>query len=167
MDVFGNLIAGFATALSVNNLLYCFIGVLLGTVVGVLPGLGGVTTMVLLLPLTYSMDSATAIIMLAGVYYGSMYGGSTTAILMNMGTDMLVGYATGVGAISYMTKGVSSVLILALTKLFLFSFPRNSSALTAPFMNVVSCPLYGYRKVFIPMSDCREKSVYPITGRVK
>lgn len=84
MDVFGNLIAGFATALSVNNLLYCFIGVLLGTVVGVLPGLGGVTTMVLLLPLTYSMDSATAIIMLAGVYYGSMYGGSTTAILMNM-----------------------------------------------------------------------------------
>lgn len=84
MNVFSNLLAGFSTALSATNLLYCFIGVLLGTIVGVLPGLGGVTTMVLLLPLTYSMDSATSIIMLAGVYYGSMYGGSTTAILMNM-----------------------------------------------------------------------------------
>lgn len=84
MNVLSNLMAGFATAVSGTNLLYCFVGVLLGTVVGVLPGLGGVTTMVLLLPLTYTMDSATALIMLAGVYYGSMYGGSTTAILMNM-----------------------------------------------------------------------------------
>ena len=84
MESLMNLLAGFVTAFSTQNLLYCFIGVLLGTIVGVLPGLGGVTTMVLLLPLTYTMDSATAIIMLAGVYYGSMYGGSTTAILMNM-----------------------------------------------------------------------------------
>lgn len=84
MEVVSNLFAGFSTALSIGNLFYCFIGVLLGTIVGVLPGLGGVTTMVLLLPLTYTMDSATALIMLAGVYYGSMYGGSTTAILMNM-----------------------------------------------------------------------------------
>ncbi len=84
MESLLNLLQGFATAMSATNLLYCFIGVLLGTIVGVLPGLGGVTTMVLLLPLTYTMDSATAMIMLAGVYYGSMYGGSTTAILMNM-----------------------------------------------------------------------------------
>lgn len=84
MESIMNLLSGFATALSSQNLLYCFIGVLLGTIVGVLPGLGGVTTMVLLLPLTYTMNSATAMIMLAGVYYGSMYGGSTTAILMNM-----------------------------------------------------------------------------------
>lgn len=84
MDIVNELLGGFATALSGTNLLYCFVGVLLGTVVGILPGLGGVTTMVLLLPLTYTMDSATALIMLAGVYYGSMYGGSTTAILMNM-----------------------------------------------------------------------------------
>lgn len=84
MEALTNLLGGFATALSGSNLLYCFVGVLLGTVVGILPGLGGVTTMVLLLPLTYTMDSATALIMLAGVYYGSMYGGSTTAILMNM-----------------------------------------------------------------------------------
>ena len=84
MESLINLLQGFATALSAQNLIYCFMGVLLGTIVGVLPGLGGVTTMVLLLPLTYTMDSATAMIMLAGVYYGSMYGGSTTAILMNM-----------------------------------------------------------------------------------
>lgn len=84
MNVISSLLAGFATAMSGTNLLYCFVGVLLGTVVGILPGLGGVTTMVLLLPLTYTMNSTTALIMLAGVYYGSMYGGSTTAILMNM-----------------------------------------------------------------------------------
>ncbi len=84
MDVLMNLFSGFSVAFGAQNLLYCFIGVLLGTIVGVLPGLGGVTTMVLLLPLTYTMGSSTALIMLAGVYYGSMYGGSTTAILMNM-----------------------------------------------------------------------------------
>ena len=75
---------GFQSALTVTNLLYCFVGVLLGTIVGVLPGLGPGATSALLLPLTFVLPPALGIIMLAGVYYGAMYGGSTTSILMNV-----------------------------------------------------------------------------------
>src|SRR5690606_27727805 len=76
---------GFATALSFDNVFYCFIGVLLGTLIGVLPGLGPLATIAMLLPITYKMtDPTTALIMLAGIYYGAQYGGSTTAILVNL-----------------------------------------------------------------------------------
>jgi putative tricarboxylic transport membrane protein len=78
------LLSGFAGALSFSNLLYCFVGCLLGTFVGVLPGLGPAATSAILLPLTSYMDPAGAIIMLAGIYYGAMYGGSTTSILVNV-----------------------------------------------------------------------------------
>jgi len=77
------LMDGFATALQPQYLLYAFIGVLLGTAVGVLPGIGPAMTVALLLPLTYTLDVTSAIIMFAGIYYGGMYGGSTTSILLN------------------------------------------------------------------------------------
>ncbi len=84
MDVFHNLILGFSVAVSPIHLLYAFIGVLLGTLIGVLPGIGPTTTTAMLLPITYSLSPTAALLMLAGIYYGSQYGGSTTAILVNI-----------------------------------------------------------------------------------
>ncbi len=80
-----NLALGFSVAATLTNLFYCFIGVLFGTLVGVLPGIGPLATIAMLLPVTYKMtDPTTALIMLAGIYYGAQYGGSTTAILVNL-----------------------------------------------------------------------------------
>ena len=80
-----NLALGFSVAASLTNLFYCFVGVLFGTLVGVLPGIGPLATIAMLLPITYKMtDPTTALIMLAGIYYGAQYGGSTTAILINV-----------------------------------------------------------------------------------
>ena len=84
MELMNNLGIGFATALSLTNLLYCFFGVLLGTLIGVLPGLGAVATIAMLLPATFALPPVSALIMLAGIYYGAQYGGSTTAILVNL-----------------------------------------------------------------------------------
>jgi len=84
LETLGYLAQGFAVALTPANLLYCLIGVLWGTVVGVLPGLGPLAGLTLLLPLTFKLDPASAIIMLAGIFYGAMYGGSTTSILVNI-----------------------------------------------------------------------------------
>ena len=84
MDIFHNLALGFGVAFSLKNLLFCFLGVLIGTLIGVLPGIGPVATISLLLPISFGMEPVTSIIMLAGVYYGAMYGGSTTSILVNM-----------------------------------------------------------------------------------
>jgi putative tricarboxylic transport membrane protein len=84
MDILSNLALGFATALSATNLVYAFIGCFLGTLIGVLPGIGPVATIAMLLPATYGLNPATALIMLAGIYYGAAYGGSTTAILVNI-----------------------------------------------------------------------------------
>ena len=83
--LFANLALGFGAALTPENLFYCFVGVVMGTLVGVLPGLGPLATIAMLLPATYKMsDPTTALIMLAGIYYGAQYGGSTTAILVNL-----------------------------------------------------------------------------------
>ena len=84
MDLINNLSLGFGVAFTWVNLLYAFMGCLLGTLVGVLPGLGPVATIAMLLPSIYSLDATPALIMLAGIYYGSQYGGSTTAILINV-----------------------------------------------------------------------------------
>jgi TctA family transporter len=84
MDIISNLALGFATAVQPINLLYCFIGVLLGTLIGVLPGIGPTATIAMLLPITFALSPATSLIMLAGIYYGAQYGGSTTAILINL-----------------------------------------------------------------------------------
>lgn len=80
----GGLLDGFLTVLQPNNILFCFIGSLVGTLIGVLPGLGPTATIAMLLPLTIGLDPVTAIIMIAGIYYGASYGGSTTAILVNI-----------------------------------------------------------------------------------
>ncbi|WP_108396220.1 tripartite tricarboxylate transporter permease [Devosia submarina] len=84
MDIIASLGLGFSVALDPTNILYCFIGVLLGTVVGCLPGIGPTATIAMLLPITFSLSPAGALIMLAGIYYGAQYGGSTTAILINL-----------------------------------------------------------------------------------
>src|SRR5256884_5799525 len=84
MDVFHNLTFGFGVALSWQNLLYCLIGVTVGTLIGVLPGIGPVGTIAILMPITYGVAPVGALIMLAGIYYGAQYGGSTTAILVNL-----------------------------------------------------------------------------------
>ncbi len=84
MELLDNLALGFTTALTLQNLLYCFIGCLLGTMIGVLPGLGPIATIAMLLPATYALPPVAALIMLAGIYYGAQYGGSTTAILVNI-----------------------------------------------------------------------------------
>jgi len=83
MDVLSDLMGGFGTALSLENLLFAAVGVTLGTLVGVLPGIGPALTVALLLPLTYNFEPTGAFIMFAGIYYGGMYGGSTTSILLN------------------------------------------------------------------------------------
>ncbi|MGA7488635.1 MAG: tripartite tricarboxylate transporter permease [Xanthobacteraceae bacterium] len=84
MDLFGNLVFGFGVAFSLQNLLYCLIGVTVGTLIGVLPGIGPLGTIAILLPITYGVSPVGALIMLAGIYYGAQYGGSTTAILVNL-----------------------------------------------------------------------------------
>ena len=129
-ELISNLLVGFQNALTVANLGYCFVGVLIGTLVGVLPGLGPVATLALLLPLTYALDPTAAVIMLAGIYYGSQYGGSTTAILMNIPGEAAslvtcidghklaqrgrAGTALGVAAIASFLAGTVATLLIAL-----------------------------------------------------
>lgn len=79
-----HLITGFGIALTIHNLFYCLIGAIIGTLIGVLPGLGPIAGIALLIPATYNLNATSAIIMLAGIYYGAMYGGSTTSILLNV-----------------------------------------------------------------------------------
>ncbi|MBP8297175.1 MAG: tripartite tricarboxylate transporter permease [Burkholderiales bacterium] len=83
MEIFTSLLSGFSLALTLTNLMWCLVGVTLGTAVGVLPGIGPAVTVALLLPVTTKVDPSGALIMFAGIYYGAMYGGSTTSILLN------------------------------------------------------------------------------------
>ena len=84
MDLFSNIAIGLDTALSFDNLLYCFLGVFLGMIVGVIPGIGVMATMAMLFPITFYLEPTTALIMLAGIWYGSTYGGNTASILLNL-----------------------------------------------------------------------------------
>ena len=84
MELFDNLALGFSVAFTLQNLIYAFMGCLLGTLIGVLPGIGPLATIAMLLPVTYGLEPVAALIMLAGIYYGAQYGGSTTAILVNL-----------------------------------------------------------------------------------
>lgn len=84
MDIFKDLLFGFSVATLPMNLLYCFVGVLVGTLVGVLPGVGPPAALSLLLPATFRVPPVSAVILLAGIMYGAMYGGSTTSILVNI-----------------------------------------------------------------------------------
>ena len=130
MDLFPGLMHGFAVALTPGNLAMCLAGCFLGTIVGVLPGLGPPATIAMLLPLTFRMDPTGAMIMLAGIYYGAKYGGSTTSILLNipgesasaatcidgyaMARKGRAGAALGMAAIASFIAGTVGVLILML-----------------------------------------------------
>ncbi len=130
-DLVANLSLGFATALSVQNLGLAFIGCLVGTLIGVLPGVGPIATITMLLPITFGIDPVGALIMLAGIYYGAQYGGSTTAILVNipgeatavittldghqMARQGRAGVALGIAALgSFFAGCVATVIIAAL-----------------------------------------------------
>src|SRR5881296_4019656 len=129
MELFNNLIFGFSVAFSLQNLVYCFIGVLVGTLIGVLPGIGPLATIAMLLPITFNVAPVAALIMLAGIYYGAQYGGSTTAILVNLPGEVssvvtcLDGYqmarqghagkALGVAALGSLFAGCVGTLLLA------------------------------------------------------
>jgi putative tricarboxylic transport membrane protein len=130
MEILSGLMQGFAVALEPMNLLWCFVGVVLGTVIGVMPGLGPPATIAMLLPLTFLMNPAAAMIMLAGIYYGAKYGGSTTSILLNvpgesasvatcldgyqMARNGRAGAALGIAAIASFIAGTFGVLMLML-----------------------------------------------------
>jgi putative tricarboxylic transport membrane protein len=130
MDIFDNLALGLDTAFSLVNLWYCLVGVFVGTAVGVLPGLGPIATIAMLLPATFGLPPVSALIMLAGIYYGAQYGGSTTAILVNLpgesssvvtaidGYQMArsgnAGKALATSAIASFFAGTVSTILLAL-----------------------------------------------------
>jgi putative tricarboxylic transport membrane protein len=146
MDVFSNLALGFGVALTLKNLFFCFVGCFIGTLIGVLPGVGPIATIAMLLPITFGLDPVSALIMLAGIYYGAQYGGSTTAILVNipgeatavvttldghqMAKQGRAGVALGIAAIgSFVAGSFATVLIAALgaplTKLALLFGPAE------------------------------------------
>lgn len=131
MDILNNIVSGFSVAVSVTNLLWCFIGVTMGTLVGVLPALGPLAAVSILLPIVFNIaDPVTGIIFLAGVYYGTLYGGSTTAILLNIpgeisstvttidGNQMArkgrAGAALSIAAMSSFFAGTVATIIIAL-----------------------------------------------------
>ncbi len=89
MDILHNLAIGFGAAATPLNLLFCLFGCLIGTLIGVLPGIGPIATIAMLLPVTFGLSPLGALIMLAGIYYGAQYGGSTTAILVNLPGQIL------------------------------------------------------------------------------
>src|SRR4029079_19664747 len=140
MDVFGHLALGFGVALTPINLLYALVGVLVGTLIGVLPGIGPVATIAMQLPTTYGLQPVSALIMLAGIYYGAQYGGSTTSILINMpgetssavtcldGHEMALkgeaGAALAVAALGSFFSGCGATVMIAA-----FSPPLSSVAL--------------------------------------
>src|SRR5947207_1300848 len=130
MELFHNLAIGFEVALSFQNIFYCLMGCLLGTLIGVLPGIGPVATIAMLLPVTFTLNPTSALIMLAGIYYGAQYGGSTTAILVNipgesssvvtcldgyqMARQGRAGPALGIAAIGSFFAGCVATVIIAL-----------------------------------------------------
>jgi putative tricarboxylic transport membrane protein len=130
MELISNLALGFSVAFSPTNLALCFIGCLVGTMIGVLPGVGPIATIAMLLPLTFKVDPTGALIMLAGIYYGAQYGGSTTAILINipgeatsvvtamdghvMAKQGRAGVALGIAAIGSFIAGSVATLVIAL-----------------------------------------------------
>jgi putative tricarboxylic transport membrane protein len=145
-DFAGNLELGFVTAFTFQNIGLCFLGCLIGTLVGVLPGVGPIATIAILLPITFQLDPTGALIMLAGIYYGAQYGGSTTAILVNipgeatsvvttldghqMAKQGRAGVALGVAALGSFFAGTVSTMVIAalgvpLTKLALLFGPAE------------------------------------------
>jgi putative tricarboxylic transport membrane protein len=140
MELVDHLLLGFATAFSPVNLLYCFVGAMLGTFIGVLPGIGPTATVAMLLPITIYLSPTASLIMLAGIYYGSQYGGSTTAILLNLPGEVSssvtaidgyqlarqgkAGTALAIAAIGSFVAGTIATLLIAV-----FALPLTKVAL--------------------------------------
>ncbi|MCA3120067.1 MAG: tripartite tricarboxylate transporter permease, partial [Rhodocyclaceae bacterium] len=138
MDAFDHLLNGFSVATQPVNLAYVFLGCLLGTVIGVLPGIGPAAAIALLLPITYGIEPTSSLIMLCGIYYGAMYGGSTTSILINtpgesssvmtaldgyaMARGGRAGAALAISAIASFIAGTASVVLLSLLAVPLAGF---------------------------------------------
>jgi putative tricarboxylic transport membrane protein len=138
MDTYSSIVTGFSESLQISRLLYCLLGSFLGTIVGVIPGLGPSATIALLLPITFHLDTVSAIIMLAGIYYGAQYGGSTTSILVNVPGESssvvtcLDGYALakqgragpalGIAAFSSFIAGTFGVVVLMIIAIPLGEF---------------------------------------------
>jgi putative tricarboxylic transport membrane protein len=151
MDLLANLSIGFAVAFTLKNLAYCFVGVTLGTLIGVLPGIGPVATIAMLLPITFSLPPESALIMLAGIYYGAQYGGSTSAILVNipgeassvvtamegyqMARQCRAGAALSIAAIGSFFAGCVGTLLIA-------AFAPPLAALAFKFGPPERCSLY-------------------------
>jgi len=138
MELLANLSLGFQTAVSPENLLYCLLGALIGTLIGVLPGIGPVQTIAILMPTTFALPPVSALIMLAGIYYGAQYGGSTTSILVNvpgeassvitcldghqMARQGKAGVALSVAALSSFVAGSFATVVLAVLAVPLSEF---------------------------------------------
>ncbi|WP_019448030.1 tripartite tricarboxylate transporter permease [Cupriavidus sp. BIS7] len=142
MELLSNLGLGFATALSLQNLAYAFLGCVLGTLIGVLPGLGPLATIAMLLPVTYTLPPVAALIMLAGIYYGAQYGGSTTAILVNLPGESssvvttIDGYQMarrGRAGVALATAGLGSFFAGCVATLILAAFAAPLSELAFKF----------------------------------
>ncbi len=167
MDLLGNLLQGLASVFTPHGLLFCFLGVVVGQVVGVLPGLGPAATIAMLVPLTFRLDAATSIIMLGGIYYGTMYGGSITSILLRVpgeaasavtcldGYEMArhgrAGAALGIAAFGSFIAGTLGVVALALVAPPLARFalafgPPEQCALMVLGLTLVS--YFGGRSLF-------------------
>lgn len=154
MELLHNLAIGFETSLLPINLAYCFLGVVIGTLIGVLPGIGPTATIAMLLPITFTLSPSTSLIMLAGIYYGAQYGGSTTAILINLpgeassAVTALDGYqmarhgragpALAIAAIGSFLAGTVSTLLVAL-----FAKPLTSIALEFKSVEYFSLIVFG------------------------
>ena len=142
MELLDNLALGFQTALTFQNLAYAFLGCLLGTLIGVLPGLGPSATIAMLLPVTYALPPVSALIMLSGIYYGSQYGGSTTAILVNLPGESssvvtaIDGYQMarkGRAGVALATAGISSFAAGCFATLVLAAFAAPMAELAFKF----------------------------------
>ncbi|MCY1255391.1 Tripartite tricarboxylate transporter TctA family protein [compost metagenome] len=142
MELIDHLALGFSTALSLQNLAYAFLGCVLGTLIGVLPGLGPLATIAMLLPVTYTLPPVAALIMLAGIYYGAQYGGSTTAILVNLPGESssvvttIDGYQMarrGRAGVALATAGLGSFFAGCVATLILAAFAAPLSELAFKF----------------------------------
>ncbi|CAN7435898.1 tripartite tricarboxylate transporter permease [Cupriavidus lacunae] len=142
MELLANLGLGFSTALTFQNLAYAFLGCVLGTLIGVLPGLGPLATIAMLLPVTYTLPPVAALIMLAGIYYGAQYGGSTTAILVNLPGESssvvttIDGYQMarrGRAGVALATAGLGSFFAGCVATLILAAFAAPLSELAFKF----------------------------------
>src|SRR5262245_16885514 len=139
MELLDSIILGFNVALSPANLLFCLVGALIGTLIGVLPGLGPATTIALLLPVTFYLSPVAALIMLAGIYYGAQYGGSTTAILVRLPGEassvvtVLDGYA-----MAEKGRAGAALAVAALGSLFAGTVATFLIAIASPLLSRVA-----------------------------